>query len=146
MRLRFKFDDGERSGVFSFTANFSHFNEPSVMEIPSQDVEDVSQIVESMLPGIKAHLPLAKEGLVPRGTKPDAKTGLPIEVSDVGQDDADKDGLPNVLERFYGTDPSNADTDGDGVNDGDEVNSGCSPTGIGKLFSFGLDGDVGSCK
>jgi hypothetical protein len=35
--------------------------------------------------------------------------------------DADNDGLPNVEEVNLGTDPSKADTDGDGLNDGDEV-------------------------
>lgn len=136
VRLRFKYDDGARSGYFSATANFSLFNQPSQMDTPTQDVEDVSLLVESLLPGIKEHLPLAKEGLVPRGTKADEKTGLPIDVPDVGEEDSDKDGLPNVLERFYGSDPDNPDTDGDGMNDGDEVNSGRNPTGAGKLFDF----------
>jgi serine/threonine protein kinase len=35
--------------------------------------------------------------------------------------DADNDGLPNVEEVNLGTDPNKADTDGDGLNDGDEV-------------------------
>ena len=35
--------------------------------------------------------------------------------------DRDGDGLNSALERQYGTDPNNPDTDGDGVSDGDEV-------------------------
>jgi outer membrane protein OmpA-like peptidoglycan-associated protein len=35
--------------------------------------------------------------------------------------DADEDGLPDALEPFYGTDPANPDTDGDGLKDGAEV-------------------------
>jgi outer membrane protein OmpA-like peptidoglycan-associated protein len=36
--------------------------------------------------------------------------------------DPDKDGLTNKEEQQLGTDPHNADTDGDGLSDGDEVN------------------------
>ena len=39
-------------------------------------------------------------------------------------DDADNDGLSDVEEAQHGTDPSNADTDGDGLSDGVEVHSG----------------------
>jgi len=35
--------------------------------------------------------------------------------------DTDGDGLPDAVEDVIGTDPNNPDTDGDGVNDGDEV-------------------------
>ena len=35
--------------------------------------------------------------------------------------DSDKDGLDNAREKEIGTDPQKADTDGDGLNDGDEV-------------------------
>jgi M6 family metalloprotease-like protein len=36
--------------------------------------------------------------------------------------DADQDGLVDAVERELGTDPKNPDSDGDGLNDGDEVN------------------------
>ena len=42
-------------------------------------------------------------------------------------DDPDGDGLTNLEERQYGTDPNNWDTDGDGVSDGYEVNAGTDP-------------------
>lgn len=35
--------------------------------------------------------------------------------------DSDKDGLDDVREKEIGSDPNNSDTDGDGLNDGDEV-------------------------
>lgn len=47
--------------------------------------------------------------------------------------DSDLDGLTDEQEKFYGTDPLNPDTDGDGYNDGSEVQSGYNPKGQGKL-------------
>lgn len=41
--------------------------------------------------------------------------------------DSDADGLTNTEERLYGTDPSNADSDGDGYSDGVEIESGYNP-------------------
>src|SRR3989338_7436848 len=41
--------------------------------------------------------------------------------------DLDHDGIPNSQEEIYHTDPRNADTDGDGFFDGEEVMSGCNP-------------------
>jgi hypothetical protein len=39
----------------------------------------------------------------------------------VAYEDPDQDGLTNLEEYQYGTDPNNPDTDGDGLSDGDEV-------------------------
>ena len=44
------------------------------------------------------------------------------DLSQTGTDDPDTDGLDNAAERTQGTDPNNADSDGDTLNDGDEVN------------------------
>jgi len=41
--------------------------------------------------------------------------------------DSDQDGLSNDEEKTYGTDPNNADTDGDGYSDGVEVKGGYNP-------------------
>lgn len=41
--------------------------------------------------------------------------------------DTDHDGLTDVQEQLYGTDPTNPDTDGDGFPDGQEVAAGYSP-------------------
>lgn len=43
-------------------------------------------------------------------------------VSGSGNTDADNDGLTEREEKQLGTDPNVADTDGDGINDGDEIN------------------------
>ncbi len=47
--------------------------------------------------------------------------------------DSDNDGLPDVEELRYGTDPNNKDTDGDGFLDGEEVQNGYNPLGPGRL-------------
>jgi hypothetical protein len=58
--------------------------------------------------------------------------------AELGGRDADEDGLEDLLEVFYGTNPRDPDTDRDGVSDGDEVLSGRNPRGQGSLFGFGL--------
>ena len=47
--------------------------------------------------------------------------------------DTDGDGLPNDVERRFGTDPEAPDTDGDGFSDGEEVKNGYNPLGAGTL-------------
>lgn len=68
---------------------------------------------------------------------PDDESRLPTEEVKTGGD-PDKDGLSNVLEAFYRTNPNDADTDDDGVSDGEEVLDGKNPRGTGTLFGFGL--------
>lgn len=68
---------------------------------------------------------------------PDDESRLPTEEVQTGGD-PDRDGLSNVLEAFYRTNPNDADTDDDGVSDGDEVLDGKNPRGGGSLFGFGL--------
>lgn len=47
--------------------------------------------------------------------------------------DDDNDGLTNIEEAEYGTDPNEPDTDGDGFFDGEEVKNGYNPLGEGSL-------------
>ncbi len=51
-----------------------------------------------------------------------AKAGLCFFFGTSANDDPDADGLTNDQEKFLGTDPLLADTDGDGLPDGEEVN------------------------
>ncbi|MFC1640585.1 sortase domain-bontaining protein [Patescibacteria group bacterium] len=52
---------------------------------------------------------------------------------DSSEDDPDTDRLTNADEYFYGTDPRNPDTDGDGFTDGDEIETNYNPLGEGRL-------------
>lgn len=47
--------------------------------------------------------------------------------------DSDGDKLPDDLEAYYGTDKNKKDSDGDGFDDGTEINNGYNPNGEGKL-------------
>lgn len=63
------------------------------------------------------------------GSPSDSKSAL-IEKTvqlDGALDDTDKDGLSARDEAYWGTDPNNPDTDGDGFLDGEEVISGYNP-------------------
>ncbi|MBT4447374.1 MAG: hypothetical protein HOD06_01385 [Candidatus Komeilibacteria bacterium] len=55
--------------------------------------------------------------------------------------DADGDGLSDDLEKYYGTEVNNSDTDGDGYSDGEEISNGYDPLGPGKLIKERTDFD-----
>lgn len=136
IRLRFRYDDGKRDGTFDLTIDFSRFNQPPMIAGPTEGVTDVTPLLASLLQGLQSHLPLAKDGTVPRGTAESGSLGLPVDYAQPGQEDPDQDGLVDSLEGFYGTDRNNPDTDADGMNDGDEVKEGRNPSGTGLLFDF----------
>ena len=52
--------------------------------------------------------------------------------------DTDKDRLPDVVEKYYGSDVSKTDTDADGFSDYDEVQKGYDPVGPGKLEYYDI--------
>lgn len=59
--------------------------------------------------------------------------------------DTDEDGLVDLVENLYKTDPSKADTDGDQVSDGEEVRLGRNPTlvdGVGTSGSLPIGSQV----
>ncbi|MGD8490792.1 MAG: hypothetical protein PVG54_11755 [Anaerolineae bacterium] len=75
---------------------------------------------------------------VPFGVTPDADCdgmpdefelayGLELGLADDAGLDGDGDGLINLDEAWYGTEPDNPDTDGDGIPDGEEVALGTDP-------------------
>ncbi len=119
-------------------ASFEDFNEPFEAQEPTQ-VLTFNEVIQSVF----ANLPDAEdsENTTSLGSSTlvsDETARLPVEEVEQS-DDPDEDGLNSMLEGFYGTDPNNPDTDGDGVSDGDEVRKGHNPRGSGSLFGFGLD-------
>ena len=111
LQFRFTYKDDMREGIFSVAMNFLHFNESVDIVAPSGGVSDGNLLITSLLPSIKGHLPLAKEGVVPRTEGVVNNNSLPAPILDVGQDDTDHDGLSNMLEAFYGSNLRNPDTD-----------------------------------
>lgn len=58
--------------------------------------------------------------------------------------DTDGDGILDLDEvKFYGTDPLLRDTDGDGMDDGDEIIAGTDPTDPNSFFAIGIEPGVG---
>jgi len=58
---------------------------------------------------------------------------IPLADANLGGQDQDQDGLSDIVERSLGTDPTKADTDGDGYDDKSELLSGHNPLGPGML-------------
>lgn len=69
--------------------------------------------------------------------------GTPAGVNDFEEiwntEDSDDDGLNYYEENFYGTDPNNPDSDGDGHEDGVEVEGGYNPAGEGIIFEIEIE-------
>ncbi len=66
--------------------------------------------------------------------------GLDPNNGDDAQVDNDGDGLSNLQEFLASTDPNNIDTDGDGIEDGDEVTYGLNPNIDDAFLDADLDG------
>ncbi len=118
---------------------FSDFNEPFEVQAPEE--ENVLPLQE-VLGATFGLLPESEEAGGLQGTADqvivsDDTAHLPTSEVEISND-PDNDGLDNILEQFYGTDPNHPDTDGDGFSDGEEVLNGRNPRGEGSLFGFGL--------
>ncbi|MCI0542013.1 MAG: Ig-like domain-containing protein, partial [Verrucomicrobiales bacterium] len=75
--------------------------------------------------------PRTKEfGLISPYRSPNARFDLPrftLSALPNGMPDSDGDGLPDLVEDVFGTDPEKADSDDDGIADGAEVDQGTNP-------------------
>jgi hypothetical protein len=63
----------------------------------------------------------------------------PVSVTATFSDDADEDGILNVDEVGYGTNPRNRDTDGDGLHDRHELIAGTDPTNAASVLDIQLN-------
>ncbi len=114
---------------------FDHDAEVSISE-PTETVA-FTQLLKSIFGGLREAQVSLSGSSSGDAVSVSQTARLPVTQVEVTTD-PDNDGLDNLLERFYGTDMNNPDTDGDGLLDGDEVRSGLNPRGKGTLFSFGL--------
>ncbi len=84
-------------------------------------------------------LPITSVGPLTTPSTPPLAFGGVCSDTWAGQQDIDRDLLPDAVEATYGTDQSKADTDGDGYNDGEEVRAGYNP--LNRDSSSRLDSD-----
>lgn len=112
--------------------DFTDFNKPFDVHVPvsSTPFSFMYQTLMHALPTSMLALGRSNVVFTQGASIPDQ------EVRTVNDPDGDK--LDTILETFFGTNPHNPDTDGDGVSDGVEVRKGTNPRGKGSLFGFGL--------
>ena len=94
-------------------------------DVPVEIDENGNVIVT---PGTDAEGPISvtiEDPDLPKDANGENKVVVDVPVEPVK--DTDGDGLPDDKEKELGTDPNKADTDDDGINDGDEVNGSKNP-------------------
>ncbi len=127
-----------KSPTLDVKITLSDFNQPVELTAPEEKTKDVRRILSELGFNVAA-LPSAMTGTASGSSAPSSFGSIPGNSANAAaNDDPDEDGLDNTMEFFYGTNARDADTDGDGVSDGDEVSRGKNPKGSGGLFSFGL--------
>jgi len=122
------------SGAVGGKVTFSRWGQRPDIEAP--EAEDIEK---ALGPLFVKRLSLAddRDGTAETATPP--KETPPAPTTDALQAaDSDGDGLSDGQEHFYGSDAWNPDTDGDGWKDGLEFEKGMNPIGPGTLFGFGL--------
>ncbi len=126
---------------FNLTATVELTDHNANIEITKpEDALSFAEIIGAAFGDMFGGLPSASEGFSGTTVDPSAEAEDLYDYDDFEDytTDTDGDGLPDITESFYGSDINNPDTDGDGINDGDEVANGDNPAGDGGLFNFGL--------
>ena len=111
--------EGKVVGTFTLSLNISEHNKAQNIIAPS-DYSTIQELLEELF-----STPMF-------GATPTDSLFMPD--SSVVEIDSDNDGLVDDLERLYGSDPNNPDTDGDGFTDYEEVLNDYNPNGEGKLW------------
>jgi hypothetical protein len=125
------YPDGTQADVTAATAGTDYRSStPAVATVDgngvvtahASGVSIVSALNEGAL-GVLRLLVVLSGSSVGDGIPDDWKVAHGLDPNDpyVALEDPDHDGLTNLEEYQYGTDPQNPDTDGDGLSDGDEV-------------------------
>ncbi|HJV32878.1 MAG TPA: hypothetical protein VJ694_02520 [Patescibacteria group bacterium] len=128
--------DGESSGAVGGTVTFSRYGQPVAVDVPqAEDLESVLGPVFSKRLSLAGGRAQTTPETAPSKEQEPVKPAPGAAVQDA---DSDADGLSDGQENFYGSDAWSPDTDGDGWTDGLEVEKGMNPTGPGALFGFGL--------
>ncbi len=115
----------------------SEFNKSVTVKKPEQPIK-FKDILATILANLPEALTQSSVSRLNQNIISSVNVRLPVQKVEANFD-ADGDGLTDILEIFYRSNPNNPDTDGDGISDGEEVLAGRSPTGRGSLFGFGLD-------
>ncbi|MFA5828967.1 MAG: S-layer homology domain-containing protein [Candidatus Gracilibacteria bacterium] len=112
-------DDQDHEGLSDNLEKYVYGSSPTNPDTDNGGVDDFTEVVNQMNPLDKKDDNDSDGDGMPNSFE--VKYGLnPFDPTDTNKD-KDFDGLTNLEEYQYGTDPSNPDTDGGGVNDGDEV-------------------------
>ncbi len=112
------------------------FNQPFSVTEPTSRLA-LSQLRQVIVGNLPETATLTKQQREAQVIVSNDVSRLPVRIVPTS-DDQDQDGLSRLLETFYGTSVTNADTDQDGMSDGEEVLRARNPNGNGSLFGFGL--------
>ncbi len=124
--------EGVESGNVIIITQFKNYNKPMQIDIPAS-AKPIEEILGKLFKGLFGGGMMNFKGLIPQ--MPGQQLYQLPEGSVDFSKDSDNDGLADELEKIYGTDLNNPDTDGDGFKDGEEVKNGYNPKGPGKLFN-----------
>lgn len=115
-------------------------NPPSISKTGTSVIKEITLRVLAGLVGRRDLLPSSET----RNSSSTVEAGIPSSQSvpfvttppNIFREDVDSDGdgLTDIQETFWGTDPHKPDTDGDGFTDRQEINSNHNPLGSGSLF------------